>query len=81
MYIYSNTSSEAFYDLHMKKALNYIHNNYSYDIKISGIADYLNIDRTYLYKLFMTYVKASPLQYLISYRVRVSKKLLTETEL
>ncbi len=69
------------HETHIVKALDYIHNNYTYDIKISDIAKYLSIDRTYLYKLFMTYVQASPQQYLIHYRLDISKRLLKETDL
>ena len=39
------------------KALDYIYNNFSYDIKISDIAKYVGIDRTYLYKLFIKNIK------------------------
>jgi AraC-type DNA-binding domain-containing proteins len=65
----------------IEKALDYIHNNYTYEITIADIAKYLSIDRTYLYKLFMTHVKVSPQQYLIHYRLDVSQKLLRETHL
>ncbi len=74
-------SANGFHESYVDDALNYIHNNYTYDIKISHISDYLHIDRTYLYKLFMIYVKISPQQYLIDYRITVAEKLLKETDL
>lgn len=81
MYVTSYSGSKTFHEVHIEKALNYIHNNYTYDIKISDISEYLHIDRTYLYKLFIIHVKASPQQYLINYRISVSKQLLIETNL
>lgn len=82
-YLYKNSETPArqIYENHISKAKDYIHNNYSYDIKISDIAKFLCIDRTYLYKLFMIYGKESPQQYLIGYRLKVSQKLLKETDL
>lgn len=68
-------------ETYIKKALDFIHNNYTYDIKISDVAKYLSIDRTYLYKLFMLYKNISPQQYLITYRLRVAQKLLKESDL
>lgn len=66
---------------HLEKALYYIHNNYTYDIRVSDIAKYVGIDRTYLYKLFVRHNNTSPLQYLIYYRLNIAKKMLIDTEL
>jgi AraC-like DNA-binding protein len=74
-------STKLIYESHITKAMDYIHHNYTYDIKISDVAKYLSIDRTYLYKLFMIYKKVSPQQYLINYRLGIAKKLLMETNL
>ena len=57
----------------------YIHNNYSYDIKITDIAKYIGIDRTYLYRLFIKENNISPQQYLIQYRLSISKHMLENT--
>lgn len=69
------------FESYLKKALDYIHNNYTYDIQITDIAKYLSIDRTYLYKLFMANKSISPQQYLIAYRLKVAKKLLSDSDL
>ena len=74
-------ASKMLCEILVEKALDYIHNNYTYDIKISDIAQYLHIDRTYLYKLFIGYANISPQQYLISYRIGISQKLLKDTNL
>jgi AraC-like DNA-binding protein len=81
MYNLSEATTSMFYETYISKALDYIHHNYTYDIKISDVAKYLSIDRTYLYKLFITYKEVSPQQYLINYRLKVAQKMLKETDL
>lgn len=66
---------------YLQKAMDYIQNNYAYDIKIRDVARYVGIDRTYLYKLFSQELGTSPQQYLISYRLSVAKQMLTSTSL
>lgn len=66
---------------YLQKAVDYIQNNYAYDIKIRDVARHVGIDRTYLYKLFSQEVGASPQQYLISYRLSVAKQMLSSTTL
>lgn len=66
---------------YLQKAIDYIQNNYAYDIKIRDVARYVGIDRTYLYKLFCQEVGTSPQQYLIGYRLSVAKQMLTSTSL
>ena len=43
-----------------QRALEYITNNYSYNLRIQDIADYIGVDRTYLYKIFMREAKSLP---------------------
>jgi len=66
---------------YLQKAVDYIQNNYAYDIKIRDVARYVGIDRTYLYKLFCQELGMSPQQYLIGYRLSVAKQMLTSTGL
>lgn len=63
------------------KALDYIYNNFSYDIKISDLANHVGIDRTYLYKIFIEKYKVSPQQYLISFRLNTAVNLLENTKM
>lgn len=69
------------YQSYLDKAMDYIYNNFSYDIKISDIAKYVGIDRTYLYKLFILEHKISPQQYLISFRLNTAVNMLETTKL
>lgn len=68
----SGSPEEEYYSL----ALDYISNNYTYDLKIQDIADYVGIDRTYLYKIFRKTANISPKQYLLQFRIREAGKLL-----
>lgn len=66
---------------YLKIAEDYIRHNYSYDIRISDVAKYVGVERTYLYKIFMKYKNQSPKQYLTEFRIMVAKDMLGNTEL
>lgn len=59
------------------RALEYMNNNYSYNIRIQDIADAIGIDRTYLYRIFMEQEHLSPKQYLIQLRIRTAADMLS----
>lgn len=63
------------------EAVEFIQNNYFNPIKVSDIADYVNINRSYLYLLFRETLGMSPQEYLTNYRVSRARELLTMTEL
>ena len=65
----------------MEEALRYIENNYAHHVNIQVIADYLNIERTYLYRLFKDITGTSPQEYLLDYRIRRACSLLKDTDL
>ena len=60
--------------------LDYIHKNYMLNISISQLAAQLNIDRTYLFKLFKHYVGTSPQNYLINHRLSKAERLLISSD-
>lgn len=66
---------------YIDKALDYIHHNYTYRIRIEDIARYVGLDRTYLFKLFVKNVGSAPQEYLIRYRLEHAAGLLRETKL
>ena len=68
----TGSQEERYYQL----AFDYITNNYTYDLKVQDIANYVGIDRTYLYKIFMKTAGISPKQYLLQFRIREAGKLL-----
>lgn len=70
------TDEEGYY----KRALSFIRHNFGYPIQVSQIADYVGIDRTYLYRIFMHHEGESPKQYLSRYRLSEAKEMLYNTE-
>lgn len=68
-------------NLYIRKAIEYIHNNYSNNIKVTDIADYVCIDRSYLYRLFRQNMNQSPQDYLANYRITRAAELLSITDL
>lgn len=63
------------------QAVDFIANNYSFPIRVGHIADFVGLDRTYLYRLFEQELHISPKKYLTDYRLQVSKDLLANSEL
>lgn len=66
---------------YIRSAIEYVHNYYSFNIKVSDIADYVCIDRSYLYKLFRQGLNLSPQEYLSNYRLTRAAELLSITDL
>jgi AraC-like DNA-binding protein len=66
---------------YLSKAMDFIHNNYAYDIKITDISEHLSIDRTYLFKLFQRKLGVSPKDYLTKYRINMAQRLLEDSDL
>lgn len=63
---------------YIEDSLKFIHENYRNTFTIQDIADSLFINRTYLYKLFRTYLHTSPQAYIIDYRItKACEKLVT----
>lgn len=69
--------SEA--DTYVTKTLDFIHKNYNKDISVSDISSEININRSYLFKLFKANMTMSPQQYLINYRLNKACELLKKT--
>lgn len=63
------------------QAVEFIQNNYSFPIHVTDIANYVCINRSYLYTLFKTHLGVSPQDYLANYRISHATELLTMTEL
>ena len=56
-------------NMYIKKALGYIQDNYGHSIRVADIAEYVCINRSYLYTLFREHVGSSPQEYLSDYRL------------
>lgn len=57
-------------------ATSYIGDRFSYDISVNDIADYVGIDRSYLYRLFKIYLDTTPSELLMDARMRRAVSLL-----
>lgn len=65
-------------DVYVDNALNYIHNHYAH-AKVSDIASYIGITRSYLTHIFKEKMEISPQEYLLSYRLEQGSRLLRTT--
>lgn len=66
---------------YVNKAQAYVRSNYCNPIKVTDIADYVCINRSYLYTLFQNALGISPQQYLARYRIAKAVELLQLTSL
>ena len=66
---------------YVRRAVEFVQNNYPRKIKISDVADYVGITRSYLYTIFMKSFGVSPQEYLSNYRITRASELLTITDL
>ncbi|MBO5221171.1 MAG: AraC family transcriptional regulator [Clostridia bacterium] len=62
---------------YVDKALNCIHSEYATGLTVQGIADRLNLDRSYFSTLFSRRVGTSPREYLCTYRLNKAAELMT----
>ena len=67
-------------DVYVDNALQYIHNHYAH-AKISDIASYIGITRSYLTHIFKQKMEISPQEYLVSYRLEQGSRLLRTTKM
>ena len=66
-------------DMYVNEAIAFIRTNYFRPIQIHEIAEHVNIDRKYLYKLFKDKTTHSPKQYLLDIRLNRADELLINT--
>lgn len=66
---------------YVKRAIEFVCSNYCNPIKVTDIADYVCINRSYLYTLFQNEIKMSPQQFLTSFRIAKAGELLQLTDL
>lgn len=69
-------SAQTTYENHVQKAKNYIDLHYAEDIKISNIADLLNINRKYLAKIFKLETGYTMKEYLTRIKMRYASEMI-----
>lgn len=66
-------------ELYLRQSLEYIDRNYRVKMSIQDMADFIGLDRKYIYKLFMDKLNKSPQKYLIEKRISRAEQLLRNT--
>lgn len=66
---------------YVRKAVEFIQGNYCNPIKVTDVADYVCINRSYLYTLFHNAMGMSPQQFLMTFRITKATELLQLTTL
>ena len=67
-------------NVYVQRAVDFVRMNYCNPIKVKDIADYVSINRSYLYSLFEKYLHISPQEFLTLYRLTKSLELLHSTD-
>lgn len=67
-------------DNYVRRAVEFIQGNYCNPIKVTDVADYVCINRSYLYTLFRDGTGMSPQQFLTTFRITKATELLQLTE-
>lgn len=65
---------------YIKESMAFIKNEYANDLSVQKLADHLNVNRSYLYTLFMRELNISPQDFLRKYRVTRARELLVLTD-
>jgi len=75
------TNGASQQDVHVQKAIAYIGQHYQTDITVQEIADYCNVHRSYLCRVFKAALDTTPQQFVISYRIKRACELLMTSQL
>lgn len=67
--------------VYVKKATEFIAKNYTKPITVQEIADYLNLSRSHLYRIFLKHMGISPKSYLDQYKIHMACVLMSQTDL
>ena len=59
---------------------NYIHMNYFRKIRVDELCSFVKIEHSYLYRLFISELGQSPMDYILEYKLKHAEKLLRSTE-
>lgn len=73
----SNSSDNTY----INKAIEFIQNNYLSPIKVTDIANYICLNRSYLTTIFKKHLNMTPQKFLLEYRITKAAELLYNTDL
>jgi AraC-like DNA-binding protein len=79
----SPLNNEMYYQhkTEIQSAIKYIEENYNKNINVNEISYSAHLSKYYFIKIFKTFTGSSPYEYLINYRIAMSKKKLLNTNL
>lgn len=77
----SQDSRSESQEKHVRKVIEFISKNYSGRISIGEIAASINLDRSYLYSIFIKHMNMSPQDFLIRYRMERAAEMMKNPEL
>jgi AraC-like DNA-binding protein len=80
----NNQLNNKMYSQHkndINNAIKFITDNYNKDIKVDQLSNVSHLSKYYFIKVFKAYTGSSPYEYLINYRITMSKKKLLNTNL
>ncbi|MDF2842339.1 MAG: transcriptional regulator, AraC family [Herbinix sp.] len=66
---------------YLQKATEYIEYNYTQELTVQGIADYIGISRSQLFRVFKEHYNKSPEQFILEFRIRQACQLLKTSQL
>lgn len=66
---------------YVRKAVEFIQSNYCNPIRVTDVADYVCINRSYLYTLFQSFTGMSPQRFMAMFRITKAAELLRLTDL
>ena len=75
------SNNDASYKLYIEKSIEFINNNYANNIKVTDIANYVGLNRSYLTSLFKKNLDLSPQEFLLKFRMNKAFELLKHVEL
>ena len=64
--------------LYVEKSIAYMKTNYPYDVSVSGIASYVGIEQSYLYRLFKKEQGVSLREWLVMYRLKKAVEMMAD---
>ena len=68
-------------NVYVKKAIEYLHQNYDCDIQMKDVGKSVNLHPGYLHRIFKQQMGCTIMEYLTSHRIEKAKMLLTDTEI
>lgn len=66
---------------YVRKAIRFIQSNYCNPIRVTDVADFVCVNRSYLYTLFESSIGMSPQKFLSAYRITKAAELLQTTDI